>query len=334
MNIQDKRNQITSLIYNIKDHSDRLVYLEALPLLELSVILSKITKLHESALILKYLSAKKQNYLEEEFGFTKRVVPKFEETTSIEESSEAQTLIAESEKVETSDSMDLMTDAILEETEEVLETVEKKENEIPKAEKETESDGKLTTIVNAKVKTEVAAEDVTSESKVSKPDVEIKVENSVVEQNEREREEQTQLNSPKEEVIEAIKKEVENVFSTEEAEEILKDAELKTEISAQPDINEVFTTSDDSSVGGHLQKSSIPDLISAIGLNERYLYANDLFEGNMDEFKKAISMLNDFESRSEAKLFFEEQLVSNYGWKNEDPMVKALESLVDRRYLS
>ena len=112
----------------------------------------------------------------------------------------------------------------------------------------------------------------------------------------------------------------------------MEQLEDNNEISSKPDINEAFA-SEDSSISGHLQKQPIADLMSAIGLNERYLYANDLFEGDMQEFKNAIKMLNEFENVGDAKSFFESGLRGTYGWEDENELAQALFNLIERRYL-
>ena len=66
MSIQEKRIELTSLIDNIKRHSDHLSTLDTVPLLELSVILSKIGQLHEKVAVLKYVSARDQDHEKEE----------------------------------------------------------------------------------------------------------------------------------------------------------------------------------------------------------------------------------------------------------------------------
>ena len=123
-----------------------------------------------------------------------------------------------------------------------------------------------------------------------------------------------------------------NPEGKDQTEEAIGEFESKQEISSKPDINEAFASAD-SSLSGHLQKHPIADLMSAIGLNERYLYANDLFEGDMQEFKNAIKMLNEFQSGNEAKAFFDSGLRSTYNWEDDNTLAQALFNLVERRYL-
>ena len=90
-------------------------------------------------------------------------------------------------------------------------------------------------------------------------------------------------------------------------EELIEKIEHETELDAVPDLNESLSEKDES-ISNQLQQQPITDLMTAIGLNKRYLYSNELFNGDMDEFKNAITMLNEFKSGEEARAFFENGL--------------------------
>jgi hypothetical protein len=99
------------------------------------------------------------------------------------------------------------------------------------------------------------------------------------------------------------------------------------------DLNEAFSEEEPASLADQLNKQPIKDLVAAIGLNERYLYANELFEGDMEEFKKVLNTLNDFSSGAEAKIYFREQLRSQYGWDEGNELAMALYHLLERRFI-
>ena len=80
-----------------------------------------------------------------------------------------------------------------------------------------------------------------------------------------------------------------------------------------------------------IQKPSIQDLTKAIGLNDKFLFANDLFEGNMQEYNIAIQQLNGAGSLESAMDYFS-NLQQLYEWDMEKETVKQLIDLVDRRY--
>jgi hypothetical protein len=101
---------------------------------------------------------------------------------------------------------------------------------------------------------------------------------------------------------------------------------------AQQETNERFNK-DDNSLAGRLKKSPVSDLKAAIGLNQRFLFSNELFNGNMEAFNRAINELNHLESLNDAKRFMEIQLAPTYEWNNESEAVIEFNELVERRFM-
>ena len=293
MTIQNKRDRITALIDNIKEHSDRLKESQTLPLLELSVILSKITQLHEETLILKYLCAANQNYLEEEFGISEEKLKEKEIANKNEVSLEEETLIETKKDIEKSeDSVDTIIEATLEGNNNQPEVIETKEQQEESTSQEAE---------------------VVNEAE--------------------ERDEPTHLE--KEEPIykeESAEPKKETISFSGDLKVTLEDVEKGIEMDSKPDLNEAFSEEEDASLSGQLKKQPISDLLTAIGLNERYLYANDLFDGDIDAFKNAVVKLNEAGSAEAAKTYFNSQLKSQYNWGEKNELAEALFQLVERRY--
>jgi len=267
MDIQSKREEVQGLIDNIKEHSDRLKQSKNLPLLELSVILSKITQLHEKTLILKYLAAVDQNYAEEEFGSK----PRFEKKFDVDDEE-----LASSSK-----------------------PVDKVAPISEGSEKEAERKND---------KEELDAQTFIKESELNK------------------KEEVSKKEGPAAEHLEGkTEGSAKNKLG-------LGAIDARQELDSKPDLNEAFTEEEDPSLSGQLRKQPIQDLLTAIGLNERYLYANELFDGNIEDFREAIRRLNEFNNGAEAKAFFDGELTRAFGWEKDSKMAKALYLLVERRY--
>ena len=58
-------------------------------------------------------------------------------------------------------------------------------------------------------------------------------------------------------------------------------------------INEkIISDKEDHSIAARMQKGRISDLKFAIGLNEKFLFINELFDGNMKDYANAIDLLN------------------------------------------
>jgi hypothetical protein len=87
----------------------------------------------------------------------------------------------------------------------------------------------------------------------------------------------------------------------------------------------------DQSLGARLQKNKVTDLKAAIGINEKFLFINELFKGDMQKYLDAINLLNTQPGRVEAEAFLE-QYVKQYGWKaDSDAFVKFM-SIFNRRF--
>lgn len=84
-------------------------------------------------------------------------------------------------------------------------------------------------------------------------------------------------------------------------------------------------------VEDQLKQIAIVDLTAAIGINEKYLFASELFGGNIETYTKAIQTLNTFERWNQAALFLDE-LAEQHKWDIESELVISLRNLVERRY--
>ena len=84
-------------------------------------------------------------------------------------------------------------------------------------------------------------------------------------------------------------------------------------------------------VASKIQKPAITDITKAIGINDKFQFANELFTGSMQEYSIAVQQLNSAESLEAAMDYFS-NLQMLYEWDVENETVKRLLDLVDRRY--
>jgi hypothetical protein len=80
-----------------------------------------------------------------------------------------------------------------------------------------------------------------------------------------------------------------------------------------------------------IQKPAISDLKSAIGINDKFQFANELFGGNILEYEIAVQQLNTAETIESASEYFM-SIQQLYNWDSENETVKRLFDLVERRY--
>lgn len=88
----------------------------------------------------------------------------------------------------------------------------------------------------------------------------------------------------------------------------------------------------DQSLADRMQLKPINDLKTAIGLNDKFQFINELFEGSADRYNEAINLLNTCSSGSEADQLFADFNV-RYDWDFHNPVFKKLKDFVTRRYL-
>ena len=91
---------------------------------------------------------------------------------------------------------------------------------------------------------------------------------------------------------------------------------------------------EDKSIGARLQQHPINSIKDAIGLNEKFLFINELFEGDIQVYNEAIAKLNNMGSMKEAFDYLNE-LTAVHHWdaKRSAETIEKLAGFVQRRYL-
>jgi len=80
-----------------------------------------------------------------------------------------------------------------------------------------------------------------------------------------------------------------------------------------------------------LSRTPIKSLKEAFSLNDRYLYANELFDKNMEAFNNLIKTIDESSNMSEAH----EKLITaktQYNWDEENNLYVEFSILVERRF--
>lgn len=81
-----------------------------------------------------------------------------------------------------------------------------------------------------------------------------------------------------------------------------------------------------------LTEMPIKDLRKAIGINDRYLFLNELFRGDEAMYERSIKTIQNFSIFAEAEYWIKRELKVKLGWIDSDPAVKQFDSLVKRRF--
>ena len=81
-----------------------------------------------------------------------------------------------------------------------------------------------------------------------------------------------------------------------------------------------------------LKETPIKDLRKAIGINDRFLFINDLFRGDENMYERSIKTINNFNIYPEAEYWISRELKTKLGWSNDHPSVHLFDQLVKRRF--
>ncbi len=116
---------------------------------------------------------------------------------------------------------------------------------------------------------------------------------------------------------------------------------LNTEASEVPQNNEDLFSSlgkgespgqQQETLASLLGKSPIGDLWSEIGINQQYLFTNELFQGSREAFEDSVEKLNNLNDREEALRYLQNDLQAHFEWDTEDQVFTTFLTLVKRRY--
>ena len=106
--------------------------------------------------------------------------------------------------------------------------------------------------------------------------------------------------------------------------------ELKTEpilvASEKIEIKEVKEVKD------HLVMEPIKDLRSAIGINDKFQFIQELFSGDEKSFEVGIKTINAFKIFPEAQFYIKRELREKNNWDEESNVVKQFDQLIKRRF--
>ena len=102
--------------------------------------------------------------------------------------------------------------------------------------------------------------------------------------------------------------------------------------TAPKTIADVFQNTSDNSYAARMQKNPITDIKTAIGINEKFLFINSIFGGEISVYNKAIEKLNQLPDYYLA-LHFIEELKATYEKENNKDSFTRLLDIVKRKYL-
>ena len=83
-----------------------------------------------------------------------------------------------------------------------------------------------------------------------------------------------------------------------------------------------------------LKHEPIKDLRKAIGINDRFVFINDLFRGDEAMYERSIKTINSFHIFQEAEYWISRELIVKLGWDKDSEIVRHFIHLVKRLFIS
>ncbi len=96
--------------------------------------------------------------------------------------------------------------------------------------------------------------------------------------------------------------------------------------------DKIAGTKEDKSLALKLQQNPLSDLRKSIGINEKFSFVNELFDGDLNAYNDAIEKLNGSASHEAAVTMLENDYVSVLGWSRDGESFVKLKNLIDRRF--
>ena len=177
---------------------------------------------------------------------------------------------------------------------------------------------------------DVPAFEEETETIVEEPQVapETEIESDFDEETEFENDEEQFEEDFEEETEEEVDDEIEDNFEKEVEEEVEVPSKVVGErFSKERSLNDMM--SDNQTLDKKLSASRIEKIESAIGLNDRFLYIRELFNGDSELFRSTVKELDQMSDIKQAV----SHLSNNFKWKKNETSLKFVE-LVKRRFLS
>ena len=107
--------------------------------------------------------------------------------------------------------------------------------------------------------------------------------------------------------------------------------QLMQSIHSMPVLNEKLR-GNQIEVGAMLNNEPIKELKKGIGINDRFLFVQELFRGDETMYERSIKTIDGFAIYPEAQFWIQRELKLKIGWNEDSATVKHFDQLVKRRF--
>jgi len=112
----------------------------------------------------------------------------------------------------------------------------------------------------------------------------------------------------------------------------LADIYLEEEKEGAGMLNEKLQTKEKQTLADTLSKSGGKSMMKMLTLNQRFMFVNELFDGNQDQFLSAIEQIDNMDNHKEASSHVKKSFADKYNWDMETEEVEEFMELIDKRF--
>jgi hypothetical protein len=120
-------------------------------------------------------------------------------------------------------------------------------------------------------------------------------------------------------------KQVQETQTSKNSQEVVADKYQNTKTFRHDNLAKQQSKND---VSSKMQSKPIKDLSKAIGVNDKFLFIRELFDGNKEHYHEAIQLLNEIPDYEEAENYLKE----TFDWNWEAPVTKKFIELIKRKF--
>jgi hypothetical protein len=103
-------------------------------------------------------------------------------------------------------------------------------------------------------------------------------------------------------------------------------------ISEKPTLSDKLKNDEQPTIADKITKNTINELREAIGINEKFQFINDLFNGDMNRYNKIIDELDQLPTLEGVKTYMLELKVQNQ-WQDDNPALIKLTDMLQRKFV-
>lgn len=103
-------------------------------------------------------------------------------------------------------------------------------------------------------------------------------------------------------------------------------------VPTEQEKKKIETPKTSENISNKVQNKKPTDLKSIIGINEKFQFINELFDGNMKEYTVALDQINNFSSKQEADSYLS-NLKEIYKWPTDNEVANNFKEIVKRLFV-